>query len=274
MKSIVPTLIERNNKKISNVLLSFWFIGALIIILLVIGLQDCDMKLNEIGDFFAGTIGGLISLIGALFVYIGFLSQQNAVLQNELSILSSHQKIEEQNKILSSNQFESEFLTLLQLLSAYVNAFDIRKNESNRAQIYTGKDCFRFWFKEFNPNKGVRIRAIDKISKTFHDLYKLYRHDLEAYFGQVENILELIANAKSKENLDIKKYIRAFKSQFNMYELVLLFYYTLHSDGRGLRELTREFNFFSKLEKDASFLYHKDHLDDYNGDYIYEGKKK
>ena len=114
------------------------------------------MPINEIGDFLAGTLGGLLAFCGILYVYIAFLSQKEQMMlqnyemkQNRLEMKLTRQEMADQRQEMAErrsseklttkmkihNQFQSEMRSLQLQFGNKVNDSNYQPDEKEERAI-------------------------------------------------------------------------------------------------------------------------------------------
>ncbi|NVK09437.1 MAG: hypothetical protein HWD89_10305 [Tenacibaculum sp.] len=243
---------------------------------------DGNLTLNELGDYFAGTVASSWSLAGLFFIYVAFIGQKQQLLNQQIEIIHSQVEVKatrfelqgqkeqliEQNKTAKFQRFENTFFALLNNHTSMVNDIDIRKKDINSGGYSVsaqGRDCFKVFYTRFTKecNESSIKSKLMPISETVECYMKSYHQnqaDLGHYFRNLYHTLKLIKEEDIIENK--KRYSNLLRAQLSSYELALLFYNCLGEYGREkFYPLIEDFDFLKNIDRDL--LINQDHISEY-----------
>ena len=245
-----------------------------------------SLTLNELGDYFAGTVASSWSLAGLFFIYVAFLGQKQQLINQQIEITHSQAEVKatrhelkgqkeqliEQNKTAKLQRFENTFFALLTNHTSMVNDIDIRKkviNSGGYSVSAQGRDCFKVFYQRFakecstTAHKAQLLVEELPISDTIDCYMKSYHQnqaDLGHYFRNLYHTLKLIKEESIIENK--KRYSNLLRAQLSSYELGLLFYNCLGEYGNEkFYPLIEDFDFLKNLDRDL--ILNKDHFKEY-----------
>lgn len=237
-----------NNKKNKTFTSDFWiFLGLFLLIILIICLfpylftlpGNLDFKdTGQVGDTIGGIMGPFVAIAAAILTFLAFWVQYKAN--------------EQQRQDIALERFESNLFQLIQVQEEITNNLQFSACDGND-KLYNanipGRQVFRaiyeekthpFWgVKEGIEKKGITSYEEDKdigiLDHYFRHLYRVFKYIDEA---------PIFANDK-KKRYDYACIMRASLSQ---YELIMLFYNCLSSNGREkFKPLIEKYAIFNNL---------------------------
>lgn len=235
----------------------------------------CSIKLslNELGDYLAGSVGGLWALAGLFFIYVAFLGQklqlktqqlelkysQIEVMSTRLELMGQKEQLVEQNATLRQQRFENTFFQLLSLHNEIIDTLqiDIDGNYFAKRECFKGSvaalrkyenDALTFDYKE---NLSV-------IRDLFNEFTFVYGYYFKHYFNNLYNIFKFVHLSEAITAKDKEFYADLAKAQLSDDEIVFLFYYILGSEHNGLKFLDQTYNILEHVNELS--LFNEDHL--------------
>ena len=118
-----------------------------------------------------------------------------------------------------------------------------------------GRDCFRaFCNEELKKyyNSAPESRPLEKIRHVYSLFHEHNQHYVGHYFRNFYRILKFVDESAMKVK-EKKEYAGILRAQMSSYELLLMFYSTLHPVGDNLKLLVERYQMFNNLEKDMLF---------------------
>lgn len=207
-------------------------------------------KRGTFGDMFGGLNALFSGLAFAGIIYTIYLQRSELALQRQELALTRNElqgqkiQMENQNKTLQLQRFESTFFELLKVHLDIVNASQVGR--------HNGRECFpqfhRLLRGHYDAGKkagGLSEREILKQAfKQFHSNYESFT---EQYFGNASNILWFIQSTTDEH----ERYVRFFTSLLSGSEVALLFYYSLSREGEKFKSTCNALKVFeiAKLTK-------------------------
>ncbi|GLO69003.1 hypothetical protein MACH17_05200 [Phaeobacter inhibens] len=207
---------------------------------------------NEIGDTFAGVAGVLAFLW--IIVTVWLQSQELAAQRKELrltrgEIKDQRQATQDMAFAVAEQNFDNFVFELIATHNSILNTMDI-KSSSKSQSLYEGRDCFRYFYREFSkPTPGeARYPAMaqDKTLERYEQMYEKHHSDLGHYFRFVYNMLRAVSEADAVKDKH-KKLIRAL---FSDDELLVIFYNSLTVDGENFVKYAEDFQLFDNLPQE------------------------
>jgi|TARA_R100000479_G_scaffold51000_2_gene23951 hypothetical protein len=169
------------------------------------------MQWNEVGDFLGGTMVGIWSLAGLVFIYVAFLGQKQQMIYQQQELDLNRQEIKQtnetlqlqqremavQNETAKRQQFENLFFNMIDTHLKIVADIDITEVGAGK---FTGRDVFvRCLKKELGgaPEGLAKIEAYKKA-------YSKYSAEFGHYYRFLYRIISRIDEQKfvSKSKFD------------------------------------------------------------------------
>lgn len=237
-----------NSKKNNTFTLDFWINLAIFIAL--IGIICCfpawftepgklDFRnTGQIGDTIGGIMGPFVAIAAAILTFLAFWVQFKAN--------------EQQRKDIALERFESNLFQLIQIQEEITNNLSFTPTDSADrlyGSIFHGRQVFQILYREktfpyWGIENGIREKGI--IS---------YEEDkdvnvLDHYFRHLYRVFKFIDEAPIFVNDKNKKYEYAciMRASLSQYELIMLFYNCLSSNGREkFKPLIEKYAIFNNL---------------------------
>ncbi|WP_148266196.1 putative phage abortive infection protein [Pseudovibrio sp. FO-BEG1] len=183
-------------------------------------------------------------------------------------------------KEMASQRHESALMRMLEVHTSIISDLDIEKtaiksgflSSYDHDQVYQGRDCFEFYYREFIedlcsytelmdktfgseiyeeimecPRKLLSQFHRDDIVDCYDNTYKKYGSDLGHYFRSLYSIFRYIGSTNSEELQTFAKVVRA---QLSEYELALLYLNAQSQRGIPFKEHINNFSLFDNLPED------------------------
>ena len=217
------------------------------------GLSCFDDSAGNLGDFFSGTIGVLLTFVSTVLV-ICTIWQQN----KQFKLAQEEQR---------QGRFEIAYYNLIGMIDKTRSASEntLKKETDNKINDLIG--CYNA-FKDYVKGKEETIdknSSKTEIRNKLEELGLLYGRFVESnrcyisfYFRFIYNAVMFVVTeyqgAKNGEDT-IQKYLNILQSQMPDEELALLFYssfseFAKDSDGKlSFREILDQYNFFQNIGK-------------------------
>jgi len=216
-----------------------------------------NWNLNLFGDYIGGVVASTWSLAGLFIIYVAFLAQKQQLLQqqmelkyNRFEVKATRKEFEgqkeqmiEQNKTLKQQRFENTFFQMLNLHHQIVNSIDIKDGNHQNQQ---GRDAFKLIYNNFRGEMTNKIKNdFGIILKIYLKYYSKNQSDLGHYFRNLYHIIKLVKNSDIEDKL---RYTTLVRAQLSSYELLLLFYNCLSSNGKEkFKPLVEEFHLLKNM---------------------------
>lgn len=217
------------------------------------GFSCFDDGAGNMGDFFSGTIGVILTFVSTVLV-ICTIWQQN----KQFKLAQEEQR---------QGRFEIAYYNLIGMIDKTRTASEntLKKETDNKIKDLIG--CYNA-FKEYVKGKEEPIdknSSKTEIRNKLEELGLLYGRYVESnqcyisfYFRFIYNaVMFVVTEYKGEKNGEetIKKYLNILQSQMPDEELALLFYssfseFAKDSDGKlSFREILDQYNFFQNIGK-------------------------
>lgn len=195
-----------------------------------------------------GVFGDAFGAVNSLFSGMAFVGLIYAIIiqRHETDIAKSELEktkdiLENQNKSLEKQQFETTYFQLLRLLSDVTNQIDLQRIEGNVTIITKGKDTFPVFVKRFKETGNYLAEALygsRDFDKKYDEFYKRHNSELGHYFRLLYNILKFIDESRfiddSKTEIESKRfYSNIIRAQLSDAEVAIIFYNGLSSVSKG-----------------------------------------
>ena len=176
----LPIKTEEELKKDANILEKripyytrwAWIFVGIGLIVSLIGLLVfifTDLKLNEFGDFLAGSVASLWALAGLFLIYVAFLGQKQQLIYQQFELRDTKEELRGQkeqlkiqNRQMKKQIFESTFFQLLRLHNEIVDGIDVTEYNppgmsGSTSRDHEGRDCFKFFYKRLSQTLKEKI---------------------------------------------------------------------------------------------------------------------
>lgn len=210
---------------------------------------------GEIGDTIGGIMGPFVAIAAALLTFLAFWVQFKAN--------------EQQRKDIALERFESNFFELLHFHQEITNGLLLKYDKSLKTCEEKGRDVFQLLYENiFIEGKYVGIKEI--IKNNINNWNDKYLNGLigflDHYFRLLYRILKYIDDSYKKiPEMTLSKryeYTSIVRATLSQYELILLFYNCLSSNGREkFKPLIERYAIFNNLR--VELLATKDEQDLY-----------
>lgn len=226
-----------NSKKNNTFTLDFWINLAIFIAL--IGIICCfpawftepgklDFRnTGQIGDTIGGIMGPFVAIAAAILTFLAFWVQFKAN--------------EQQRKDITLERFESNLFELIHIQQDITNnlIFVEKKGNNNKVQAQ-GRDVFQYVYEDYNfglDSKydntpiivGVKTLMRYQSVNRYTDLKEL--GCLDHYFRHLYRVFKYINDSDVIDDTDKYKYACMVRASLSQYELIMLFYNCLSSNG-------------------------------------------
>ena len=240
-----------NSKKNKTFTLDFWI--YLVIFLALIAIICCfpawftepgklDFRdTGQIGDTIGGIMGPFVAIAAAILTFLAFWVQFKAN--------------EQQRKDIALERFESNFFELLHFHQEITNGLLLKCNMKTRPSEEKGRDVFQLLY-EGTIITGGYVGIKDIIKSNVNNWNDKYLNSpigfLDHYFRLLYRILKYIDDSQKKiPEMTLSKryeYTSIVRATLSQYELVLLFYNCLSSNGREkFKPLIERYAIFNNL---------------------------
>lgn len=231
--------------------------------------QDYDLTLSakinaekvaQFGDFIGGVFGSIWALAG-VFLFYKALSEQRVDFKNnkealDLQVSALNQQIdefklsreeqilsrkiyEEQSRTLKTQQFESNFYSLLNVYLNIKNNLSKDNNDYFKTLINDINSHYSYG-KDQKENSKLLINA-------YYDIYHENRESLSSYFRSLYRIFNIIKTDKKLTPEDKMFYAKIIRGQISDYELALLYYNSKTHYGENIQQHILNFNLLKHL---------------------------
>jgi hypothetical protein len=196
------------------------------------------------------------SSIGSAFGALGTLFSGLAFAAFFFALQAQRSDIAEQSKQFKKQRVETLFFNLLSLHRNNLDSITY-KNDSKES---SGREVFRFIYNDFKEKKQryfssspheLGLKEHEERIETYYEyVYEEYDHVIGFYFRHIYHILRVIREEVGDKAEDKKMYAGIVRAQLSRYELLLLFYNCLSSQGKNLggqkefKDLVEEFSIF------------------------------
>lgn len=220
-------------------------------------------KFGQFGDFIGGVVGTLWSLASVILFYIALTEQRKDFKTNqealEMQLNAFEQQIkefelqreelietrkifEQQTKTMKSQQFESNFYSLLNVFVSIQENFlskNLFTNIINEIKIKVPKTDYSSCYKVINSE--------------YLNSYLANRADLAKYFMTLYRLFKIIEESPNLNDSEKIYYHKILRSQINKDELLVL-YYNYHSGfGKNPVPIALKYEYFKHLELFSKF---------------------
>lgn len=222
---------------------------------------------GQFGDIVGGVVGSLWALAGVILFYTGLKEQRKELVTSRDSL---HKQIEalqmqktelelqrkehertrqvfeeqrevfkEQSKTLRSQQFESNFYSLLNI---YAKIRDDLASKSATFSFDKFRDELIEKYQQSDDPRNIPNESIAKYTELFID----YEQHLAHYFKVIYRLLRMIENSRMDERSQYQ-YAKILRSQFLESELFVLYYNSFSTMSSDFPSIALKYNLFKHL---------------------------
>ena len=266
---------QNNNDNKSR--LWIWIVLAIIGVIAAWGLSWWLIKKNIDCSTERGTFGDMFGAVNALFSGLAFAGlivtllyqkeelklQREELAQTREELKGQREEFEEQNKTMKRQRFENTFFNMLSLQQEIVanisfdevkHIFDFNSHAHDKQRIsYNGRALFR----EMYLNLKVSIDknhsyqgVIDAIKANNYGVYSYISATtrFDHYFRHLYRIFKYVDTSDLILDDERYEYACIVRSQLSDYELVMLFYNCLSTNGKDkFKPLIERYSIFNNL---------------------------
>lgn len=233
----------------------FW--GYLLVFILIIGVICCfpswftqSGKLDfyntgQIGDTIGGIMGPFVAIAAAILTFLAFWIQYKAN--------------EQQRKDIALERFESNLFELIHIQQDITNNLIFMQEETTNH--IKGRDVFQFFYENYNFGMdeqydkqtpiivGVKTLMEHQNVDKYTDLKEL--GCLDHYFRHLYRVIKYIDDSKVIDDKQKCGYTSLVRASLSQYELIMLFYNCLSSNGaKKFKPLIEKYAIFNNIRKD------------------------
>ena len=215
---------------------------------------------GPIGDTIGGTMGPFVAIAAAILTFLAFWVQFKAN--------------EQQRKDIALERFESNLFELIHIQQDITNnlIFVEKKGNENIVQAQ-GRDVFQYVYEDYNFGlKGKYGNTTPTIAgvKTLMQYQNVNRYTdlkelgyLDHYFSHLYRIFKYINDSEIIDDKNKYKYSCIVRANLSQYELIMLFYNSLSSNGnKNFKELIETYAIFNNIR--LELLAKQEHKDLYS----------
>lgn len=209
-------------------------------------------KYNELGDFIGGITAPVLSVFAIYLLYLTYQNQRKELHETRKILV-------DQNKTLSTQQFETTYFNMLNLHHQIINTIEFEssldleyadRTYNIKSTFFKGRSSFREFYLIYlhyyrnrsadegkTPSKSIiydPIREKRIISNAFGDFYIENEMHLGHYIRNIESLITFVDDSIL---IDKIIYLKLFRSQLSTYELNLIFYFCLWSEDSNIKNL-------------------------------------
>ena len=267
------TTSESNN----NLWKTLSIAGIIVVIIWILSWVLIDIHIKEITD--RGTFGDKFGAVNALFSGLAFAGlivtllyqkeelklQREELAQTREELKGQREEYEEQNKTLRRQRFENTFFNMLSLQQEIISNLSYDKVERvvnfsepyiNKKHIaYNGRSIFREIYLNLdittnnNSIKGIKQAIKENGIKVYSYIPSTTRFD--HYFRHLYHIYKYVDTCGLISDEERYDYACIIRSQLSDYELVMLFYNCLTSNGdEKFKPLIEKYAIFNNLREE------------------------
>lgn len=250
-----------------------------------------DLCISECDD--RGTFGDKFGAVNALFSGLAFAGlivtllyqkeelklQREELAQTREELKGQREEFEEQNKTMKRQRFENTFFNMLSLQQEIVanlsydeveRVMDFSNPLKNNVKhtIYNGRTIFREMYLNLTvsiPGNHSYMGIKRAIEANDYGVYSYISSTtrFDHYFRHLYRIFKYVDSTELIEDNERYDYACIVRSQLSDYELVILFYNCLTSNGRAkFKPLIEKYSIFNNLRKEL--LAKREHKKEYS----------
>ncbi len=204
-----------------------------------------------------GTFGDSWGMLTSIFSVLAFMGVSYSLLLQVDAFKRSEKEAIKQDYLSLKKNFESNLFQMLSLFQTIISEIRITKYEvrGNDNPVRNGRSSFvTIYNAAFAKHKGeFQEKKYDNISAVYIDLFNLFKGivkdtqlNLGHYFRFLYNIFRYIDESDVSEE-DKVEYSKIVRAQISNYELLLLFYNIMHTEGMKFEKYVVKYQLFDNL---------------------------
>lgn len=241
MISRIERNLEKHMKAVLVILAFVSLISYLVTLVFYILTFHAKPISGEPSDWglFGDYIGGVLNPFFAFMALIALI----------MTLHIQWREAKESKKDAERISVEGRFFQMLGLHHAIVNELKIYKDDGDI--LVSGRACFKVICSKVDSIKlmfpGLG-RERDFIVDEWKKIYDIYSYCLGHYFHNLECVFLYIDGLKDEIGEEINnQYIDILRAQLSVYEVLLLFFYSLSDDGAGFVALIEKYSLLKQL---------------------------
>lgn len=204
---------------------------------------------GQVGDTIGGIMGPFVAIAAAILTFFAFWVQYKAN--------------EQQRKDIALERFESNLFELIHIQQDITNNLIMVRKEGKTGSIIKaqGRDVFQLLYDNFNFGMGgkypppthiiIGVKTLMKHQdvQKYTDLKEL--GCLDHYFRHLYRVIKYIDDAKVIDDKKKYEYTSIVRAGLSQYELIMLFYNCLSSNGvEKFKPLIEKYTLFNNIRED------------------------
>jgi len=196
------------------------------------------------GDFFGGILGPILSFFSLLAILLALALQMQ-------QLSTSTAEMKESAVSLKRQSFDNSFFALVGFHNDIVKDMDLRDiiDADVTAQ---GRDVFHVLFKRIWKIYEGKLRTIsneeERVIAAYEEFLKNNEYQVGHYFRNLYRIYKFIDESDAVTSVKEKRnYSGIIRAQLSTYELALLFFNSLHKNGRPFKEYIEKYAVFENF---------------------------
>lgn len=251
---------------------AFWLIAVTCLLLIfipaIVALPGCEFfnlsrdETARIGDSIGGITAPFVAILAAVLTFLAFWVQYDFNEKQQVSI--------------EKQRFEHNFYEMLNIHESITQSLKLMiiddssgvESEDNIVAKREGRDVFQLLYEvmPISASSGAANGIIIPNTKQYKGLVELFHYSnkrfeiyenntavgtLDHYFRQLYSIFKMIIDNKDLDEAAKYDYCRIVRSTLSQYELLLLFYNCLSSNGKEkFKPIIEDYAIMNNLRKD------------------------
>jgi hypothetical protein len=189
--------------------------------------------LGQLGSFFGGTVGVLLTLSSVLFLYSGLRGQQQQLQMHEVELRSQQEMLLTQTGVLRQQVFEGSFFAFLEFHRDSALTLQAKPYGKDAGES-VGLASFLAAGNELSRKLGTRLGdpppSREEIEAAFNEVCLAPHSNFGHYFRTLYYLIDYASG--SPTGIARSAYMRLIRAQLSNEELLLLFFNGLSPQGR------------------------------------------
>jgi len=192
-----------------------------------------------------GTFGDMFGAANALFTGLSFVGLIVTILLQRQDINSQKEELERQNKVMTTQNFETTFFNMINVHHEIVNSMQLVHNTT---KLEKARGVFLYLF-------SVIYEKLDSEGSNFFRVYVRYylplNYHLDHYYSNLKEIIQYIDESDLLPFNLKNRYISILRSQLSEHEKLMIFFRILFYKDSYFKVLIEKYDIIKNYNYDS-----------------------
>ncbi|AZA74767.1 putative phage abortive infection protein [Chryseobacterium indoltheticum] len=202
-------------------------------------------SLKKTGDVEPGVFGDMFGASNALFTGLSFVFLIITILLQRQDINDQQKELDRQNKVMSTQNFETTFFNMINVHHEIVNSMQLTHNSTT---VEKARGVFLYLF-------SVIYEKLDSEGNNFSRVYLRYylplNYHLDHYYSNLYEIIKYIDESDILTFNLKERYTSILRSQLSEHEKLMIFYRILYYKDSYFKVLLERYDILKNYNYDS-----------------------